>query len=202
MRLRYYLRGLGIGMIVTALLMGVALKDGQPLSDAEIRARAAELGMVEGDSRTLAELQGSAEPVETPEAADVPDPAEASGSADAADPAGASEAANVPDPAGASEAADVPDPAETSKSADASLPAAEPTQTPEQPQRVTLVVSQGESSYTVSKALADAGLVEDARDFDQYLVDNGYSKRICTGTYEISVDSTEEEIAQIITRSR
>lgn len=59
MKLRYYLRGLGIGMIVTALVMGVALKDDQPLSDAEIRVRAMELGMVDGDSRTLSDIQAS-----------------------------------------------------------------------------------------------------------------------------------------------
>ena len=48
----------------------------------------------------------------------------------------------------------------------------------------------------------EAGLVEDASDFDRYLVDNGYSRRISTGTYEIPLDSTQEEIAKIITRSR
>lgn len=53
MKLRSYLRGLGIGIIVTALLMGMSTKEAE-MSDAEIMARAKKLGMVEG-SVTLAE---------------------------------------------------------------------------------------------------------------------------------------------------
>lgn len=49
MNLRYYLRGLGIGIFVTALIMGVAVKSHpQKMSESEIRAEAAKLGMVDG----------------------------------------------------------------------------------------------------------------------------------------------------------
>ena len=44
MKLKYQVRGLGIGMIVTAILMGVATGHAIPLTDAEIKARALELG--------------------------------------------------------------------------------------------------------------------------------------------------------------
>ena len=44
------MRGLGIGIIITALLMGVGTKKGMPLTDAEIKAKALALGMVESDS--------------------------------------------------------------------------------------------------------------------------------------------------------
>ncbi|MBQ7562955.1 MAG: hypothetical protein IJT16_03075 [Lachnospiraceae bacterium] len=48
MRLRFYLRGLGLGIIVTALLMGYTLGSRkQPMTDEEIIAKASELGMVE-----------------------------------------------------------------------------------------------------------------------------------------------------------
>ena len=56
MRLKYQMRGLGVGIIVTALLMGVATGKGIPLSDAEIKAKALELGMVESDSIRLTDL--------------------------------------------------------------------------------------------------------------------------------------------------
>ena len=59
MKLRYQLRGLGVGIIITAIIMGVAGKDGLPLSDAEIRQRAMELGMVDGGNRKLTDLQGA-----------------------------------------------------------------------------------------------------------------------------------------------
>ncbi len=60
MKLKYQLRGLGIGIIVTAILMGVATSHGIPLTDAEIRARALELGMVESGSLKLTDVGGAA----------------------------------------------------------------------------------------------------------------------------------------------
>ena len=48
MKLKYYLRGLGIGILVTAVIMGVTQGSRkETLSDREIRERAAALGMVE-----------------------------------------------------------------------------------------------------------------------------------------------------------
>ena len=43
-----YLRGLGLGMIVTALVLSFGVKsENKTMTDAEVRARAKELGMVE-----------------------------------------------------------------------------------------------------------------------------------------------------------
>ena len=53
-RLKYYLRALGIGIIVTALLMGYSQKPPQ-MSDEEILRRAAELEL-EGQREVLADL--------------------------------------------------------------------------------------------------------------------------------------------------
>ena len=47
MELKYYLRGLGLGIVVTAVIMGVALSGRRSMTDEEIIARAKELGMVE-----------------------------------------------------------------------------------------------------------------------------------------------------------
>ena len=74
MKLKYYLRGLGIGMIVTALILGISFSNRQDqtsqiMTDDQIRERAAELGMVDSSELTLAALQNSAkQPTEgTPE---------------------------------------------------------------------------------------------------------------------------------------
>ncbi|WP_034452280.1 hypothetical protein [Butyrivibrio sp. AE2032] len=54
MKLKYYLRGMGIGIILTAIVMGFALGGRKStLSDAEIIKRAKALGMVEADSGVL-----------------------------------------------------------------------------------------------------------------------------------------------------
>ena len=59
MNLKYYLRGLGIGILVTAIIMLVISgKNQKPMSNEEIKQRAAALGMVEEES-TLSNLAGS-----------------------------------------------------------------------------------------------------------------------------------------------
>jgi hypothetical protein len=56
MKLKYYLRGMGIGIILTAIVMGFALGGRKAtLSDAEIIQRAKALGMVEADQGTLSD---------------------------------------------------------------------------------------------------------------------------------------------------
>ena len=58
MKLKYYLRGMGIGIILTAIVMGFALGGRKAtLSDAEIIQRAKSLGMVDGDSGVLLDSQ-------------------------------------------------------------------------------------------------------------------------------------------------
>ena len=64
MKLKYYLRGLGIGMIVTALILGISFshrqgQETQTLTDDQIRERAEQLGMVDSSELTLAALQNS-----------------------------------------------------------------------------------------------------------------------------------------------
>ena len=56
MKLKYYLRGMGIGIILTAIVMGFALGGRKgTLSDAEVIKRARALGMVEAGNGTLSE---------------------------------------------------------------------------------------------------------------------------------------------------
>ncbi len=71
MKLKYYLRGLGIGIVVTALLMGIATRDNGAMSDEEIKARAAQLGMVE--QRTLADIRDNTPPTQAPEVTQAPE---------------------------------------------------------------------------------------------------------------------------------
>lgn len=63
---------------------------------------------------------------------------------------------------------------------------------------VTLVINRGESSYTVCKRLVELGLVDDAGKFDDYLVENGYSRSVRAGTFHIPVGASWKEIAEII----
>ncbi|WP_026494502.1 hypothetical protein [Butyrivibrio sp. WCD3002] len=60
MKLKYYLRGMGLGVLLTAIIMGVALSGSSAkISDDEIIKRARKLGMVEAEN-TLSEYSESA----------------------------------------------------------------------------------------------------------------------------------------------
>ena len=69
---------------------------------------------------------------------------------------------------------------------------------PEQSQ-TTITIKKGSDSGSVSRVLYEAGLVENAKAFDNYLCNNGYSRSINPGIYEIAPGTSEEEIAKIIT---
>ena len=193
MKLRYYLRGLGIGIIVTALMMGIATRDNAPMTDAEIKAAAYALGMVDSNSIKLSDIRTTEEPVDNNEAENVEDTAGSSEAENAENAAESSEAENAEDTAGSSESENVGDNTEdTGNSGENEEPG----------ETVSITIKSGSGSRTVCNQLKDAGLIEDAGAFDQYLVDNGYSRRICVGTYKIESGSDWKKIAKIITKTR
>ncbi|MCI8735681.1 MAG: hypothetical protein HFI11_01670 [Lachnospiraceae bacterium] len=228
MKLRYYLRGLGIGMLVAALVLILSGNTGGKMSDEAVRNRAAQLGMVEKDKTVLEDIvneasgeqSGDAElNKETEDAAVSEEEKDGTAAADAA-PEG--EAPEVPDEVSPEEGENA-----AAESADAETEAdgaAEDEQTladqieqradevadrakevaensiPEK--IVTFEVYQGDTSVSVSRRAKEMGLVESAADFDVFLCRNGYDKRISIGTYEITIGATEKEIADIVTKSR
>lgn len=226
MKLRYYLRGLAVGIILATLILTISGRGNRPMTDAQIRQRAMELGMVESGSATLSALQGESGNSDAPDGVE-PGGTDASGGESAekessepgdgsAEPDGESAGTDPsepgsesaePDGSTGSARADAPDgqaagtessqaasggtdvSADASDGADSSGTAGE---------AVMFQINSGASSYTVSRDLAAAGLVEDAADFDAFLCNNGYSKRLRTGTYEIYPGTGEEEIAEMI----
>ena len=169
MKLKYYLRGLGIGIVVTALLMGFATRERLPLTDAEIKARARALGMVESDSVQLSDIR---QPGSTQSDRDTPENQE-------------------PEESREPEESKEPEESREPEESQSTNPSVEESY-------VTIVVNKGYSSDTVSRILAEAGLVEDAGAFDRYLVNAGYATRIRIGTYRILMGTSRERIAQII----
>lgn len=178
MKLKYYLRGLGIGMIVTALILGISFSNrqeqtAQTMTEDQIRERAAELGMVDSSELTLAELQNSIKQ-----------------STESSTTEAAEETREQKETAVESEA--VAETLETQTTA-------EPETVVEPSQTAGITIKRGDDSGSVSRQLYEAGLVENAKEFDNYLCNNGYSRSINPGTYEIAPGTSEEEIAKIIT---
>ena len=65
---------------------------------------------------------------------------------------------------------------------------------------VSIQIIKGDSSVSVSRRMYEAGLVESAVEFDDYLCQNGYDKVISVGNYNIAYGMSFEEMAKIITR--
>ena len=203
MKLKYYLRGLGIGILITTVILSLAGIGRKNMTDEEVVKRAKELGMVESTllsdlpDQTKAEEVRPTEP-ETPEPETSLQP-ETSEQENSAEPETSEPETSEPEAS--------PEPEESDSTPE--TPVA-PEETPVSPEdgnpdtpageTVTLIIGRGESSTTVSKNLKKAGIVEDAAAFDRFLCNNGYDKKIITGTYEIPYGASEEEIAKIITR--
>lgn len=217
MNLKYYLRGLGIGVFVTAVIMGIASGKKQ-MTDEEVRLRARELGMVE--STLLSDMANLTRPEQQE---DIQDNTGTSGQPEETKPDASSEGTKpeetLPKETEPEEPSDGTEPEETlpEETKPDALPAdgTEPKNPPQQggepsegennggnQETVTITINSGQSSVGVSKLLEDAGLVESAAEYDKYLCANGYDKKIRAGTYEIPAGADAELIARIITRSQ
>ena len=232
-KIRFYMRGLGIGILVTALiLIAVNLKNNKgEMTDAEIRERAAALGMVDANSYSLtdaasamnAEKEDAAETAEpqtdepqTDELKEI-NPEEGTASEETTEEEAGSEteaeetkteeteAEEVkPDETKVEEAGPEETKVEETKPEEAKVEepkseetAAEETK-PAEGSKVTISIARGAASETAAATLAGAGLIEDAADFNSYMIRNGYDRRIHPGTFEILMGSSYEEICKII----
>ena len=130
--LKYYLRALGIGIIVTALLMGYSQKGQAQMTDEEIRERAAQLGMREQQG-VLSEL-ATASPEVSPAADPTVSPTywstAASTGSPTSQPAAEPAASPTPQPAAEPTASPTPQPAASSTPQPAAKPTASPTPQP------------------------------------------------------------------------
>ncbi|MBQ6807185.1 MAG: hypothetical protein IJO97_07145 [Lachnospiraceae bacterium] len=225
MELKYYLRGLGLGIVVTALIMGVALPGKKTMTDEEVIARAKQLGMIEDTVLTAdtseeeTEVTDEVEKTEESDDATVEEIAneqplteEEPEEAPFADekfvdelPIEELEALGQPEEEqNVEETTEKVVEADEVVEADVSAEATEATEAAEEEMitsgaNMTITISSGDGSYTVSKKLADVGAVSSAEVYDKFLCQNGYDKKIRTGTYIIPADASDEQMARIIT---
>ena len=206
-------------MAVTALILGISFsgrqgQEAQTLTDEQIRERASELGMVDSSELTLAALQNSAQPQTTMEPEVTEEPKLTADPETTTEPEATAELETTTEPKATTEPETMTDPEATVEPETMTEPetTAEPKMTtepeateelelttaPEQSQ-TTITIKKGSDSGSVSRMFYEAGLVENAKAFDNYLCNNGYSRSINPGIYEIAPGTSEEEIAKIIT---
>ena len=241
MELKYYLRGLGLGIAITAVIMAVITSKNRTMTNEEIIARAKELGMTQ--DTVLTEINSEKKDTDkedTEKVSQSVDESEASGgetgqkdgdleteSDNMVSSTGEPGQEGVFDDDGIdgseddTEATDsgrnsVTDVIETeAKTTDVGTDAQPGEINPEAPMEASteasaqtqavqdsplvITIRSGDGSYSVSKKLEDVGAVVSASDFDTFLCQNGYDKRIRTGTYTIPYDASDEQMARIIT---
>ena len=209
MRMRYYLRGLGIGIVVTALLMGFT-KGGQKetLTDAEIVERAKSLGMVE--SSVLSADLGDKEDISVNDISEADQqevmPETETETADNTEQTEPETTDNTeqskPETTDDTEQTEP----ETANNTEQSKPDKETeAENPEKVGTVTgnryvVTIYSGDGSRTVANRLEEMGVIEDAAEFDRYLCQNGYDKRLTTGNHEINAGADEKEIAEALVK--
>jgi hypothetical protein len=219
MNLKYYLRGLGVGIVVTSLILGIGLGSRkETLSNEEIKERARELGMVE-ESITVAEAaaqkeeeaqeaeatvapvpeenaESDAEPIVNAEPEVSSEPAVSTGAAPETSEEPNVSAASEPAASTAPEAGATPE-AGVKPVADE---AEEDSGTAPEKEIVDITINPGEGSYVISQKLEQSGLIDDAAEYDAYLCDNGYHTKLRAGVHKIPMGSTREEIAKLLCR--
>lgn len=215
MKIRYYLRGLGLGILVTAIFFMVSGKNSQPMSDEMIKARAKELGMSE--SVVLSELSTEEETAEentteitTNEEAtteQVEEETTVTEEAISEEPVSEeTEAEETLSEEAVSEDSTEETVVEVASQSSSTQEAEPESETPENTasntEPVTITVNRGEGSDTVSRRLQEAGLVADAHEYDKYLMANGYDKRIGAGEHVIPAGATWEDIAKTLCNMR
>lgn len=172
MKLKYYLRGLGIGILVTAAILTIVYHTKGSMSDSQIKKRAEQLGMVmastEEDTLFAQTTQADTTIEET----------------------------------GTISVEETTTVVETTEAV-TEAPTEKPTEAPTEPAaaEAVLTISPGMYSESVSAELVRLGIITNQKEFNSYLVNNGYAERIQTGDFKIKADMSYDEIARIITKS-
>lgn len=193
MKLKYYLRGLGIGIMITTVILMIGFaRNKNTLSDDEIIARAKQLGMVmpeeqengTGVTDTQSEDTQSQEDQEEPQGEQgnrvtgSNQDEDAQGSANGTVPEGTSGDGTVPE----------------GTSGDGTVPAG----TDGQDGIFRLTIKKGDVCRTVCETLAENGVITDAEALRKYLFEIGYASNLSTGDYDVPYGLSMEDVAKVL----
>lgn len=181
MKLKYYLRGCGVGIVLTVVIFMVALKaKGGIMTDQKVMQRASELGMVmkeeiqkDLDTQTASETQTNADTQEALRA--VTDTQETVQN-------------TQQDNSGKSTQAEEHKKLQEEKEE-------------KDPQKeIVISVKKGDVCRDVAERLYEKGLVKDAEEFRVYMGEHGYAKNLCIGQFSLKKGMSYEQIAKTLTQ--
>lgn len=180
MNFKYYLRGLGTGIVVTLIIVTISnsLRGSKTASE-----NAAQPSSVQPTSAIEAILNNQRTTQAYGDAA--------SADATSADAASADVAS-----------ADVTSADVISADTSSAETVSDNVQQGQQGRNITVSFETIQSSEAAAQLLEKAGIVDNWRNFNSYLVNNGYDRKVSGGTFSFSGNESYKEIAGIITKSR
>lgn len=195
MKLKYYLRGLGIGIIVTTIILMISFsKNDQTMTDDEVVERAIQLGMIMPDAESATETGAVEEEMNAEELlASVTSKAamekqDSEGEENTEAPQNTKEQPNTETVQNeGTEQSENTDIAESSEAEDAQTEGA-----------YRLTIKKGDVCRTVCENLAANGVIDDAESLRKYLFEIGYASSISTGEYDVPYGLTMEEVAKVL----
>lgn len=175
MNFKYYLRGLGTGIVVTLIIVTISnsLRGSKTASE-----NAAQPSSVQPTSAIEAILNNQRT-------------TQAYGDAASADATSAD-----------AESADVTSADVISADTSSAETVSDNVQQGQQERNITVSFETIQSSEAAAQLLEKAGIVDNWRNFNSYLVNNGYDRKVSGGTFSFSGNESYKEIAGIITKSR
>lgn len=193
MKLKYYLRGLGIGIITTAFISSIANGIGnKSLTTEQIIQRAKELGMVTQEeyntvNSDLADAKKDLKDIQK-QTSDEKEPVK--------------EPVKEPEPSNEDEK-------EADTSTDNNKEISDNTKSTEtyiegsvsESTIVTFNITPGMSSEAISKLLKEKGIIPDANEFNQYVIDTGNVNNLQIGEYEVKSGESYDTIIGKLTKS-
>lgn len=190
------MRGIGVGIILATLILFMA-NPREKLSDEEIIRRASALGMTmkEDDNPALDKLIDEIKPSITMTPTLTPTPEAEISPTPIAEITPAPETGISPSPAAEISPESVSIPAEESdKKAQPDI------KEDNQPVKITFQIEEGMSSQKVADLLEKKGLIDDAKDFNNYIIEQGKAHILRTGNYTLPLTSSYDEILNAITK--
>lgn len=198
MKIKYFLRGFGAGIVAAALILCIYYRQKTP-EQTNVVQQAKELGMVFPEGTRTPETTVQPEQTKKPEDTSNPKETAEPEQGMQTEPERLSREPQVsPIPERTKKPESTKKPENTSASKTTGQP--EETVKPKQKKGTRFTVRDGLLSSSVAREMKDAGIIKSDKALDEYMEKNGYASNIREGTYWIPEGSSYEEIAKIITR--
>lgn len=193
MKIKYYLRGLGTGIIFTAIVLMIIYS--YRTTDSKTIERARELGMIMPEEASKQAVKDKEKNTGNNSTGDLT----------------SEENTEDENTSGSEGNSDTPEQTSQNNGGEENTTVEPVTSEPptEEPttenqtnggREITFTISGGMYSETVSQRLNELGVIDDAAGFNRYLVENGYAGKIRIGTYTFTTGMSYADVAAIISR--